>query len=716
MTYYRVKQSDATDCGAACLASVAAYYRLKIQVSKIRQYAGTNQNGTTMFGLAEAATKLGFEAKGVKTSPNNLKNILLPAIAHLKIKEFQHYVVIYKVTKNYVLIMDPSSGKISRIKWNRFEAQWAGILLLIFPSESFTQTSKPKTKFSRFWYYLKPHRPILVQVIFGAIVYTILGLSTSIFIQQLTDHVLVNNNRNLLINLSVAMLLIVGFQTFLGTAKNLFVMRTGQQIDAKLIFEYYRHLLKLPQTFFDTMRVGEIISRINDAVKIRTLINDVAINIVVNLLIVIFVFAALFTSYWRFAVLLLLAPPIYIIIFLIINRLNKKIARKIMEKSAEFEMQLIESLSAMDTIKKFRLENFNAVKTEGIFINFLNSIGRSGKISIYAGSTIEFISSLFTILLLCIGAKQVMDKEISPGQLFSFYALMHYFTGPILSLITSSKTIQEALIAADRLFEIMDLEPEKEDKEKIKLGPTLIGNINFQDVSFRYGTRIPIFDKLNLQVKKGNFTAIVGESGSGKSTLTLLLQQIYPLQSGSIKIGDYSIDQFDKDYLNKLIAVVPQKIDLFAGNLIDNIALGEYQPNLKLIIDICNSLAMLPFIESLPQGLNTYLGENGSLLSGGQKQRIAIARALYKQPEILVLDEATSSLDSDSENQVRTLINLLIKQQKTVIVIAHRLTTIQKADEIIVLKNGVVVEHGNHHQLMTKQLYYYELWQKQFSG
>jgi len=294
----------------------------------------------------------------------------------------------------------------------------------------------------------------------------------------------------------------------------------------------------------------------------------------------------------------------------------------------------------------------------------------------------------------------------------SFYAIIGYFMNPVASLIGANKQIQNALIAADRLFEIMDLERE-DTTQKIKLTKDKIGDIHFVNVAFRYGTRVQVFTDFNLKIKKGEITAIVGESGSGKSTLISLLQNLYPIQKGQVTIGNLDLKYIENESLRDLVSVVPQKIDLFAGNVIDNIAVGDFVPNMELIISICKSIGILEFIETLPNGFNTYLGENGATLSGGQKQRIAIARALYKQPEVLVLDEATSSLDSTSENYIQKAIQHLREQEKTIIIIAHRLSTVVNADSIVVLEKGIVLEQGNHRELYQKQGNYYHLWQQQ---
>jgi ABC-type bacteriocin transporter len=709
-----IKQHDITDCGAACLASIAAHYKLKLPIARIRQYASTDKKGTNVLGMIEAAGKIGFTAKGVKGVFDSLFKIPTPAIAHVLVKEvLHHFVVIYKADQQFIHVMDPGDGKMHKIPHEEFKKQWTGVLILLAPNEDFQKGNEKVSVAKRFWFLIKPHKTIMFQALFGACIYTLLGLSISIYVQKLVDHVFIEGNRNLLNLLSVVMVILLLLQVFLGVMKAVFTLKTGQKIDAQLILGYYKHLLKLPQQFFDTMRVGEIISRVNDAVKIRAFINDVAINLAVNLFIVVFSFALMFTYYWKLALMMLAIIPFYSLIYFITNKLNRKTQRHVMENAADLESQLVESLNSVGTIKRFGLESFANIKTETRFIKLLRTIYRSGLNATFSTNSSEFVSRLFTIILLWVGSYFVIDNEITPGELLSFYAIIGYFTGPASSLIGMNKTIQDAVIAGDRLFELMDLERESEEN-KVILGAEMLGDIVFKDVKFRYGSRAEVFQQLNLQIPKGKITAIVGESGSGKSTLMSLLQNIYPLNGGDIFIGDYSIKYITNDSLREVVSVVPQKIDLFAGNVIENIAVWEFEPDIKRIIGICTQLGIMEFIESLPNGFNTYLGENGTALSGGQKQRIAIARALYQEPEILILDEATSSLDSGSEQFVQKTINLLRERNKTIVLIAHRLSTVYNADKICVLEKGKLMEEGNHQELISRKSLYYNLWQQQF--
>ncbi len=713
MASIKIKQHDIKDCGAACLASIGNHYNVNLPIARIRQFANTDKRGTNVLGMIEAAEKMGFTAKGVKGGMDAIDKIPLPAVAHIVVKEqLHHYVVIYSVTKDKISVMDPALGKMEFYTYEEFQKVWTGVLILFAQNDDFRTYNDKVSPLKRFWQLIQPHKTILIQALFGAILFTVLGLAMSIYIQKITDYVLVDGNRNLLNLLSVSMIAIILLQAYIGSKKSIFVMKTGQLIDAKLILGYYKHLLRLPQRFFDTMQIGEITSRISDAVKIRSFINEVATEMIVNIFIVVFSFTLMFTYYWKLALVILLVIPFYAIIYFLLNRFNKKVERNIMENAAELQTQLVESISHIRTVKEFGIEEFSNTKTENKFVKLLFSVYKSGLNGIFAGTSTQFLASIFTVILLWIGSGYVIDREITPGELFSFYALIGYFTSPVASLIGMNKTAQNALIAADRLFEIMDLERE-ETQNKVELNKDLIGDIKFENVSFRYGSRIEVFKNFNATFKKNQTTAIVGESGSGKTTLISLLQNLYPIKEGKIYVGEYDLQYIHYQSLRSAIGVIPQQLNLFSGNIIENIALGEIFPNIQRILELSKQLGITEFVEKLPNGFETQIGENGAMLSGGQKQRIAIARALYKNPEVLLMDEATSSLDSNSEIMVKNVIDDFKLLGKTIIVIAHRLSTIANADSILVMESGSIVEEGTHHELLNKRDKYYNLWHKQ---
>ena len=500
-------------------------------------------------------------------------------------------------------------------------------------------------------------------------------------------------------------------QAILGYFKSMYILKTGQRIDAQLILGYYRHLLTLPQRFFDTMRVGEILSRIGDAVKIRVFLNDMAVNLLVNVFVVVFSFLLMFTYYWKLALALSIIVPCYLLIYLLTDRFNSKRERVLMEKSADLEAHFVESLNAVRLIKQFGLEEYNRRRTQHRFGAVLKAVFHSGQTSINSDSVTELISRAFTIFLLWGGSLLVMDQLITPGELLSFYALFGYFTGPANSLVGMNKTLRNALIAADRLFEILDLEGE-ESTGKIDLTREMLGNIQFRSVSFAYGPRKQIFESLNLEIEHGHFTGIVGASGSGKSSISALLQKLYLIDSGRVTIGDHDIGSISASSLRRQIAVVPQDLQLLSATVLGNITLGDPSPDISRVFSICKDLEILDFIEQLPHGFQYRLEENGSNLSGGQRQKLAIARALYRSPGILILDEATSALDTVAEFALQRLLVRLREEGMTIIVIAHRLSTVVPADKILVMQEGGLVEQGTHRELLALEGHYSRLWKQ----
>ncbi|MUT31317.1 MULTISPECIES: peptidase domain-containing ABC transporter [Mesorhizobium] len=708
----KFKQRDITDCGAASLASVAAFYGYKLPLSRIRQYASTGRSGTTVLGLMEAARKLGFVAKGVKGGFDSLYKIPKPAIAHVIVNEvLHHFVVVQAVNARWVIVMDPAYGEIRKLAHEEFKKQWTGALVLLVPADTFKRRDETTSPLGRFVRLLAPHKAAMAQALAGALVTTILGLSTAIYVQMIVDHVITAGNRNLLNLMSVAMLLILVVQVVINLLRNLLVLQTGQKIDVHLILGYYNHILSLPQKFFDSMRMGEIISRMNDAVKIRNFLNDVSINMFVDVLMILFSLGLMFIYSWKIALVVAASIPLYLSVYWTINRLHRNRQRAMMENAAELETQLVESLGAVSTIKISGMESFANFKVETRFIKMLHSVYSSGLISIFGDSTSTFLATLFTIVLLWFGTTLALDQTVTPGELLSCYTLLGYVTRPVASLIQTNRIVQDAFIAADRLFEIFDLEPESGGG--INADKSDIGDIHLEKVTFRHGSQLELFQDLSVTFRRGEMTAVVGESGSGKSTLAALLQNVYPLECGHIRIGRYALEDLSTVSLRKVVAAVPQSIDVFSGSVIDNIALGEFEPDIKKILQICDQTGLREVIERWPGGFQAYLGENGVRLSGGEKQRLSLARALYRDPEILILDEATSSLDSVAEAFVLRVVEDLRRGGKTIVVISHRLSTIRGADKIVVLDKGRIVAEGKHADLVTSEGAYARLWRAQ---
>lgn len=685
-----IRQRDQSDCGPACIASVMSFYGLKVPVARIRQKAGTDREGTSMWGMIKVLEHFNFESKGLKGTTEHLSKLPLPFIAHIRhLDGLQHYVCVYKVNNRGLRVMDPVDGRVAYWELEEFASKWSGAVIALvrgINSQEIQLDSNQRTKLLRL---LHPVWKPVVQAMISALVYTILGLSTSLYIGKLTDYVFITHNTGLLNLMSSAMILIVLFMIYLYLVKSVITLKTGQVIDNQLISSYYRHIFRLPQQFFSSMKTGEIISRINDAVKIRGFINDAVIGILVNMMIVIFSFSTMFILNWRLALLMMGIIPLYVLLYVLYNHRNKSIERKVMEQSASFESQLVETLQASEHIKQYNLKGKMQHIAEEKLNVLLETIYRSGLNSIAVSGSTDLINRLFTIALLWIGSYFVIGQSITAGKLISFYALLGYFTGPVASLIGANKTYQNALIAADRLFEIFQLNPET-SPGKPSFKPSDFGDIVLRNVSFSYGSRGFIFKDLNMIIEAGKVCAITGTSGSGKSTVASLVQHLYPVSTGSITINGYESRHFSLDSIRTLMGVVPQQVSFLSGSLMDNMAPGDRNPDIKKILDLLDAVGLLALVESLPRGLETQLSEKGANFSGGERQRLAIVRALYRQPALLIMDEATSSLDPVSDYHVNRLLLELKACSQTMLLITHKQQNTALADKVLVLENGVL--------------------------
>jgi ATP-binding cassette, subfamily C, bacteriocin exporter len=684
------KQRDATDCGPACLKYVAHFYRLELPIPQLRLLAGTGPAGTTVFSLVEAARQLGFSAKGVKGPPSALPGVPLPAIAHVLIDQrLFHYVVLVAWTRRHVRIMDPATGRVERWSQDRFASIWTGVLVLLAPGEQFRAATCTVAPWRRLWHLIRPHRSLLLQAFAGAAASTLLALSTSIYVQKIVDTVLPDSNPRLLDLLTTGMLVVLAGRVTIGAFQSLLSLRAAQCIDATLILAYYRRLLQLPQPFFDTMRIGEITSRVADAVKIRSFLNQSLLSLLLNPLILACSLGAMVLYSWKLAALSAALLPVQAIIYVVADRINRAAQRQIMERAADFDAQLVESLGAQSVLRQFQLETAATLKTEVRLVRLLRGVWRAAIAGLGTNTAASLFSQVYLVGLLWCGAHLVLQSGLSAGQLMSCYTLSGYLAGPIGALLGLNATIQETLIAADRLFEVMDLPPEP-DSGTIQLTSERTGDVQLEEVNFRHPGRLPLWERLTVRLPAGCITVLAGASGSGKSTLLALLQRLYLPEQGRILIGGTDLRYFSLTSLRRGIAVVPQQPRLLSGSVLENIAAGATPPDLARALRICRELGAAEFIEKLPQGFLTPLVEHGANLSGGQRQRLALARALYREAPILLLDEPSSALDAGAEEALLEALRRERDRGATIVLAAHapRLWTL--ADQVVTLPGGQV--------------------------
>lgn len=713
--YYCIKQHDYKDCGCACLATICKTYGLKYPISKIREVSGTDKEGTSALGVIQAAEKLGFSAKGVKANkPEDIfGEIPLPAIAHVVIdKTMLHYVVIHKISEKEIIVADPGKG-IVKYKPSDFFNIWTGVLIILTPTSDFKKGNEVKGVFTRFFELLKPQKVLLINIFLASMLITVFGLVGSFYFKFLLDDIVPNNLSQSLTTFSIGFILLAVFKVITEAFRTQLLVHLGQKLDIPLMLGYYEHVINLPMNFFGTREVGEIISRFNDASKIRQAISGVALTMMIDVFMVLIGGFILYSQSPSLFALTIVPLVLYGIIVFAFKSSIEQINRETMEKNAKLTSYLIESLNGIETIKAFNSEREVNLETEKRFIQFIKAIFKNECINNLQGSLKRLVEGIFAIAIIWIGSIQVLNGNISFGELLSFNALLAYFLDPIENIINLQPTLQTAIVAAERLSEILDLELEKSEEEHKKINPkSLKGNIEFKNLDFRYGTRSLILKNINMNINKGERIALVGESGSGKTTLAKLLLNFYQCEKGEIIVNDYNLLDINVESLRDKIAYISQETFLFNGTIIENLMLGNPYLTYEEIIDACKKAQIHDFINSLPLRYNTLVEENGSNFSGGQKQRISIARAILRKPEILIMDEATSNLDSITEKAIERTIHKF-SEGMTTIIIAHRLSTIMRCDNIYILEKGEIIEKGNHKELLEQEGRYYKLWKEQ---
>lgn len=711
MKYYCVRQHDITDCGAACLATISKQNGYRISISKIREIAGTDKQGTNAYGVIKAAEALGFSAKGVKGNKEAFfSEFPLPCIAHVVVDgSLMHYVVIHKITKKQVIIADPGRG-IVKLKPEEFfgevheegkppKYQWTGILILLIKNETFQKGKDTKGLFERFLYLLIPQKKMLLHIFVASLIYTVLGILGAFYYQALLDDILPDGLSQTLFTLSVGIIALNIFKVLLDAFRSHLLLYLSQKLDISLLLGYYRHVIQLPMSFFGTRKVGEIVSRFNDASKVRDAISGATLTIMIDTFMAIAGAIILYMQNAKMFGVAFIIVLCYAVIVIAFNKHYKRLNEKTMEDNAQLTSYLVESLNGMQTIKAYNAERKADRETETRFVKLLRSIFNLSWVGNVQASLKGATELIGGVVILWVGAVSVIHGEITIGQLITFNSLLVYFLDPVKSLINLQPQMQTAVVAAERLGEILDLEAEKDAKEENKLAPEhLDGDITFQHVKFRYGTRKLVLDDVDFTIHKGEKVAFVGESGSGKTTLTKLLLHLYKPEEGNILIHENNIEDIQLESLRERIAYISQETFLFSGTIMENLMLGIDDASVDDVIEASKLAQAHDFINELPLRYETLLEENGANLSGGQRQRLAIARAMLKKPDILILDEATSNLDAITERALDKTIHEYCKDMTTIF-IAHRLSTIKDCDRIFVMEKGKIIESGTHEEL-----------------
>lgn len=724
-----IKQIDPKECGPVCMAMISDYYGFKVSVSKLREYGGTDLQGTNIKGIIKIGEYLGLDVKGVRAeNPAALFNIELPAIAHIITTEgMTHFIIIEKIKNNKIYIVDPAKGK-KKEELEDFVNYWTGVLLLIKRNQNFKKGDESIKFLPMIFRLLRPNRWLILGIFIASLFLNLCGFVSTFYFKFLVDDIVPNGLIKSLHIISIGILLIYIIQNILSFARSQLTLYLGMRTDKTLMVGYYNHVLSLPINFFETRKTGEILSRFMDANKIRDAVASAVVITLMDVVMLIVGSIILYLQNVTLFLITLLAVPIYILLAYSFQKKYNKYNEEQMEENAKLNSYLVESVRGISTIRSYTGEREVFIKVEHYFMEVLKKVFKLGKYTNIQSAIKGFLDLAISLFILWMGSKFVIEGAMTLGELLTFNALVIYFLGPIERIIELQPKLQSANIAAKRLGEILDLKAEDDSQYGNPINTTILDNYlqqqqywDIKNVSFGYGSRGKVLKNLNFKIFPKEHIAFVGESGSGKSTIAKLLVSYYQPDEGEIIVNGSKLENINKRYLRSKISYVTQNSFFFSASIRENLLYGiESVASEEKIIEACRNAEIHDFIEGLPLKYDTILEENGGNLSGGQLQRLAIAKALLKQPYLLILDEATSALDSTTEQKIiKNLRNLQLKigngieEKPMIITIAHRLSTIKHADNIIVLKEGEIIETGSHDDLLKNKNEYYELWKNQ---
>ena len=751
-----ILQHDQRDCGAACLAMICSYHGLKLPISKCRELTKTDRTGANLYGLVDGAKQVGLHAEALSGVPEELMQgieageICFPFIAHTVSEGgLLHYVVVSGLEHDRFLVSDPGKGKL-RLTPEEFFERWTGYVVTFTRTNRFRIGNQTRGGFIKFFRLLKGQYTKLAGVLALSLVIAVIGILGAFVFQIVIDdfatdagyyetqdahdhgtaeegdgHVC-SDEEGALEHLMesvfgfiagagfhavfVALILLYLLQAVIQFLRGYLIALVSKRIDIRLSLAYYNHIVDMPVSSIALRQTGEYLSRFSDTSTIRLAISGTVLTLLLDSLMVAASGYILFVENHKLFCVALLMVVFYAVIVLAYRKPVERSNRRVMENNALLQSYFKESIDGMETVKAACANGHVKTQTTSRFDRFIQSVFRNSLLSMSQDTLAGTVELIGTVVILWLGFAMVLARQVTVGSLITFYALLSYFTEPIKNLIELQPTIQTAIVAADRLNDVLDLEKEPEQGSGEAL--PRVDCWEFRNVDFRYGNRELTLKDVSLTVRRGEKIAIVGESGSGKTTLAKLLLRFYEPERGDILVNGKDIRDFELAELRKSVAYVDQNTFLFSDTIRNNLRLGNETVTDQEIERACADSRADEFIRLLPLGYDMPLDENGMNLSGGQRQRLAIARALLKRPQLLILDEATSNLDTITETAIKNTI-FGLDEEMTCIIIAHRLTTVRNCDRICVMEQGKIAEIGTHEELMELGGRYAALWNSQ---
>jgi ABC-type bacteriocin/lantibiotic exporter with double-glycine peptidase domain/CRP-like cAMP-binding protein len=709
-----VRQIDEMDCGAACVAIICRAFGENVSMTSIRAAVGTSTDGTTLRGLVRGGDEIGLKMRAIKSSPDRLASLPLPAIIHWK---GNHWVVLYRVRDERLSLADPAGG-LRSVAAAELSSNWSGYAALAQPTERLADAPRGRLDLRWMWQFVRPHLRKVWLAGGLALIAAALEMVLPVFAQLIIDRVIRHHNQGLLFILGAAMLGVIGLAVAITIAQRFVLARVASRLDADTLDFISGRLLRLPMRYFEARRIGDIERRINGMRQVRMVLIQngvVALTAATQLMVAL---AIMFTYSWTLALLYLACAPLYAGLMRYSERRLRPVFDAVEEGQARYSSRQIDAIRGIETVKVMGAEEGLRARMAAEFNQLRDKLLRADVVAMVYEGLVAIVSFLVYGLFLFVGALEVLHHHLTVGQLVGFSGLVLLANAPITMLLGLWDRLQLVTVLLGRLQDVFEQEPEQgHDHSGLATVPELDGHIRLHGLGFAYPSAPdrPILAGISLDVPPGTTVALVGRSGSGKSTLVKCLAGLLVPTAGTIEYDGLELRNLRFADLRRRIGFVLQSPFIFDDTVASNIAFGEEQPDPEMIRWAAEVANAADFIEHLPLGYQTRIGDSGMRLSGGQAQRISIARALYHQPPVLIFDEATSALDTEAERAVKQNMDRLL-EGRTAFVIAHRLSTVRDADLICVLEQGRLVEHGTNEELLRRQGLYAYLHAQQLEG
>ncbi len=708
-----IQQQSSSDCGVACLAMIGQYWGQRYPIHMLREMSQVGRSGATLKNIATTAERLGFQSRPVQASFNRMAVQKHPWIAHW---QGDHYVVVYQVRGRKVQVADPATGK-TWMAQSAFIAGWTSYALLLEPTEALKPVDDRSAKnLGTFGRVLWQFKGLLGQIILLSLLLQIFGLVPPLFTQVILDQVVSQKSLSALNLFSIGLLIFSVWSIGLGTVRQYLLDFCSNRLQLTLVSGFVSHTLRLPLKFFEDRSVGDILTRVGENSKIQQFLVRQAVSTWLDASMGAVYLGLMLYYNWQLTLVALATIPLMMLLTLGATPFLKQLSRDVFKASSDQTSQMVEMMNGIATVKATAAEQEIRWRWEDGLVGLLNVQFKAQKFTNGLGAVSGLINAIGGVVMLWFGANLVIQNQLTIGQFVAFNMLIGRVTGPVMSVIGIWDEFQEVVIAIERLNDVFAATPEEAVGQPMMVLPPIDGAVRFDNVMFKYdgAEDRPILQNITFTVDAGQTIAIVGRSGSGKSTLVKLIQGLYQPTQGRVLVDGHDLRHVSPQSLRSQIGSVPQDCFLFSGTILDNIRMHRPDYPLTAVVAAAKLAEAHAFIQDLPLGYNTKVGERGANLSGGQRQRIAIARALLGEPALLLLDEATSSLDTESERRFQQNLER-ISRSRTTFIIAHRLSTVQSADQILVIDRGILVEQGSHTRLMQTQGLYYHLAQQQLT-